>query len=234
MQRRLTAIGLGLAAALALGACSSTGPTASSVISSTTAALENAGSVRFVDVSRSGAGAVTLTGALSGSASEESSTTSAGVQLEVRMVDGVLYLRSASAVWLSSVLGVPAASASAQVGRWISITSTDSHYAGIAASLSIPAAVSVYLPSAAKASVGSTRNLDGHEVIPIASRVTAAKGAHQDTALFVSSSSYLPVGGTITVVANNTTATKQAIFRAWNQPVSVEVPPDATSLSVLG
>ena len=233
MNPRLSAC-LGAAAALALASCSSSGPSAAQVVNATQAALENAASVSFVDVSHSGAGAVTLTGSLSATQAQEVSTTSAGIQLELRLVGQTIYVGSATAAWISSELSVPAAGAALAAGHWISIPSSDPRFAPLEATLSIPAAVSVYLPAASKASLGATRVIAGRSVTPIASRVLGAKGAHQDTTLFVASSSSLPVAGDITVVANGVTATKQAVFRSWNEPVTVTAPSDALAIASLG
>jgi hypothetical protein len=231
LKRTLTAICLLAATSACLAACSSAPPTTAAVVAATTAAVGNAGSVSFVDVSRSGSGAITLSGSLSATAAQEVSTTSAGILLEVRLVATTLYVRSGTASWLESILGVPATRSSGLVGQWVSIPSSDSHYAGIAAALSIPALMGVYLPSVAKATVGTERRIAGREVLPLASRILGPSGAHQDTVLFVSTTDHLPAAGTVSVVANGATTTKQAVFRGWNRPVSVAAPDRSVTIS---
>ena len=228
--KMFSAVGL-LAMTLALGSCGSSSPSAQSLLSSTTSAVEGAQSVRFSDVTRVGNSAETLSGVTSATNAQEVSLLGSTIQLEVKLVGTTIYLLSPSSSILVSALGISAAVATGITNQWISITATDSPYAAIIASLSVSSILSVYYPKPSAAHLMPSKTISGVSVTPISATIGNGVSNFQETTLFVSTKTSLPVAASIAVKTSSTTQSKQAVFKDWNAPVSVSAPQTSITFS---
>ena len=152
--------------------------------------------------------------------------------LQVVLSGTTLYVRTTSTSVLEQDLGLSATQATGAVGTWISIVPSDAPYDTVLSSISITAEVSGFYPSAAKATIGSTRVVHGITVTPITS-TTKVSGATKETTLFVNPANSLPVGGTIVGTKGSEKEQKVGAFTRWNSSFTVTAPSGAVTLSSL-
>jgi hypothetical protein len=213
---------------------SSTGsPQAAKLLATTQSAVAQAGSVHLVDVTKVGSKSETLTGDISSTAAREALEVQGQVVLEVRLVSNMLYIETTSASVLQSSLGLSSSQASANAGKWISLTSSDSPASSIIQSLSISAALNVYYPKATAANLLAEKTISGVKVQPVQSTTAPAKGTTEVATLFVDTKGSLPVAANLLAKNATTSETKEAVFTNWGVPVSVTAPTGAVAYSSL-
>jgi hypothetical protein len=238
--RRILAPSL-LAVAIVAAGCSSSSssssstgnPKAAALITKTQAAATQAGSVHIVDITKIGSKSETLTGDISSTAAQEVLVVGGQVVLQVRLVSNVIYVETTSASVLQSSLGLTSAQATANVGKWISLASTDTPSASISQSLTISAALTVYYPKSSAAQLLSEQTVAGVKVQPIQSTTTPAKGTTETVTLYVNASNNLPVAADLSAKNSSTSETKKATFTQWGAPVTVTAPTGAVAYASL-
>jgi hypothetical protein len=199
---------------------------ATQVLATSTAAAHQVGSFHFVDKDGSGAEAGLLVGDSGNTAAQQTLTIGSNV-LDVRLIEDLVYMR-AGATALQSVLGLSTAKASAEAGKWLSISPKEKGYAQIVKTLRPNSELDSYIPQA-PLSLGSVTTLHGTTVLPVTGVATpdAASGAVNTSAtLFVSTRApYLPVGGTITGTdVNGRRQSDQVAFTHWGERIQPAVP----------
>lgn len=237
MQKRFTLIaGLGLVAVLA-ASCSSSPSTGSAstkaLLTKSQTAVTKAGSVHFVDVTKIGSKSETLTGDIGPTNSQEVLTVGGSIVLQVRLVQGTVYIETTAASVLQSALSLSSTTATAMTGKWISLTSTDAPASSITQSLTVSAALGIYYPKPAAAVTLPTKTVSGVTVIPITADSTPTTKTTETTTLFIAQSTTLPVTATLSAKSGSTTENKQAVFTQWGETVTVIAPVGATPYSSL-
>ena len=233
--RTLPLVGL-VALGLIASACSSSStPThaqAVKVLTASEKAVEKQTSLRFVDVTRIKKQSETVNGQFGASSAEEVISTSNHNQLDIRLVNATIYLKTNSTNFLMSSFSMTAAKAAAAKDQWIMISSSDPSFSSIAQSLTISQVVGVYYPTKAKATLGNQVTINGVPASPISGITHPAKKATQTTTVNIAVSTSLPL--TAKLVAQEPgkpSETKNATFSKWGGPVSVAVPSSSTPLS---
>ena len=215
---------------LALSACGSGGPTAQSLLKETQTALQNASSVHYVDSTALEGQTQTSTGSVSASAAQVILTVNATPQIDARLVGATAYLSTSSTAVLEKSLGIPSASASQWIGKWISLSSSDDPYNTLVSSLSITSEALALIPTSKNATLNPVMTFHGTKVYPIHQTTTSGQIA-TDLTLFVAVTTKLPVAATIYAKTSTQTERKQVVFTDWNKPVSVSAPTGATPFS---
>lgn len=214
-------------------------PAASTLLSAVVPAASRAGSVQFVQITTGPGTTSTLSGTLSKSQSQETwrnteqgpDGLSADSELDVRLVNGVAYIRAGTGV-LESQLALTGALAQTYTGKWIEVQRTDFVYPRVAPALSLAGTIQPYLPTGTL-TVGAQTTLRGQAVYPVtgkpeASLLNGASG-HAAEILYVQASApHLPLGATITVTSSKGSDTELVVFTKWGAPVKVAAPSGAT------
>jgi hypothetical protein len=223
---------------LALCAGCSSGPTAgglsgesaNQVISVAQAAIAQAGTFHFADVTGSGSKAQTLSGE-AGKGDAEQSLIDPDGDLFVRLVGSAIYLRGSADV-LVSALGLSSTVAAQYSGKWIKIASKDIPYQTIAKTLLPESEVTPYIPVSGL-TVGSPRVLGGHDVVPVSGKSESSNGNSAVATIYVSTSApYLPLDGTLKGTGSEKNDSEEATFK-WSGKVAVTAPPGAVAYSSL-
>ena len=192
-------------------------------------------SFHFVDKDGPGAQAGLLVGD-TGTRAAQQTLSGAGAALDVRLVNEVVYIRAGSAT-LESVLGLSAAMASAEVGKWLSVTKGENGYSEIIHTLTPGAELDHYLPQVPLTLLAAT-TLHGVPVLPVtgAASSSAASGALDAKAtLYVSTRSpYLPVGGSLTGTdVHGRQQSEVVAFTHWGRQARPSVPSGAVAVASL-
>ena len=211
------------------------GKTPAEVLVTAVTAAEGSGSCHFVDKNGSGTEARLLVGD-TGTVDAQQSLSAAGASFDVRLVDGVAYLRGPTDT-LESLLGLSAAEASAETGKWLSVTKKDKGYRQISQSLKVEAELDGYIPQAPLA-FGSSTTLHGIPVIAVSGSAPAesSTGAlNAKATLFVSTEApYLPVGGVLSGAdVHGRPVHEEVAFTGFGEHVRVAVPPGAVAVASL-
>jgi hypothetical protein len=229
-------VSLGLVAA----SCSSGGSTsnsgssaASTLITTSQSAVQKAGSVHFVDITKISSKSETLTGDIGPTSAQEVLTVSGSQVLSVIFVSNTIYINTTSASVLQSALGLSATVAAANVGKWISISSTDKAYSSIAQSLTVNAALSIYYPKSSAASILPNKTVAGVTVTPITGSSTPATKTTEQTTIYLNQKTSLPVTASLVAKSGSTSETKQAVFSKWGEAVSVTAPTGSVTYASL-
>jgi hypothetical protein len=198
-------------------------------------AAAGSGSFHFVDKNGSGTAARLLVGD-TGTVDAQQSLSTTGESLDVRLVNGVAYLRGPTDT-LESLLGLSATEASAETDKWLSITKHDKGYSQIVQSLKVDAELDGYIPQAPLA-LDSQTTVHGISVIPVSGVAPAesSTGALKAKAtLFVSTQApYLPVGGVLSGIdVHGRSQHEEVAFTRFGVRVRVAVPAGAVSVSSL-
>ncbi len=233
--RTLPLVGL-VALGLLAAACSSdstpTHAQALKVLTKSESAIEKQTSLRFVDVTRIKKQSETVNGQFGASSAEEVISTSNHNNLDIRLVDTTIYLKTNSTNFLMSSFSMTAAQAATAKNQWIMISSTDSTYSSIAQSLTITQAVGIYYPTKAKATLGNQVTINGVAASPLSGVTHPAKNATQTTTVNVAVSTSLPLTAKLTAEeTGKPTETKEATFSKWGGAVSVVAPSSSTPLA---
>ncbi len=244
MRRRASASALallvaGVGAGVLGSGCGSPAPlsgqSTAQVRSTAVAAAHQADSFHFIDRRGSGAAAVTLTGDAS-SHDGQQTLVGEGSRLDVRLIDGVAYIRAGADV-LHGVLGLSVTASSTAAGKWISVTKSDKGFAAIVKSLAPTSVLGNYLP-VGTLHRGPTRSIRGIATVPVSGDAPAsptAAGTNATATLYVEGAEpHVPVSGTLSGTdVHGRTLTEAAVFTAWGEPVRPKVPKGAVPASSL-
>jgi hypothetical protein len=226
--RPAMAIGTFIACALlmSLSACSNAsnglnGMSPGQVLMTSVAAARQIGSFHFVDRDGSGTEAQLLVGD-AGTIAAQQTLSGGGGRLDVRLADGVVYIRAGQTT-LQGVIGLSMAKALTESGKWLSITAKGKGYAQIVQTLKPGSEFNSFIPQA-PLSVGSQTKLHGIPVLPVTGSAApnAALGVMNSRAtLFVSTRApYLPVGGTLTGIdVHGRRQSDQVAFTRWGERI---------------
>jgi hypothetical protein len=229
-------IGAAVGPYAAAGASSTKLPSASTLLKDAEGAASRAGTMSFSDNSTAGKVTQSLVGTLSAPTAAESLSTSGQVDLQVELVGTIIYVRAGSQV-LEGPLGLPAAAATANAGKWISVQPTDSAFSTLSAQLTLASELDTYVP-VSDLHMGKEVTLAKQKAVPISGRPssTAAQGAKSGSvALFVSvKAPYLPIGGSLVLAKKGSPELKEvAVFGNWGKKVAVTAPTGAVGYSSL-
>lgn len=227
------------AALCTLGLCAScgggvsagglSGKTADQVIVLTQAAIAQEGSFHFIDVSGSGNKSQRLTGDASNGDGQQTLVDPDG-GLYVRRVGSVIYLKGSEIV-LEQSLKFTASEAKSNAGKWIEITSKESPYQTVAKALLPSSEITPYIP-VNSLTVGSPKELGGHDVVPVTGSAPSTDGASATATIYVSTASpYVPVGATLTGTGTTKNDTEEATFNEWGEGVTTTTPSPVVSYS---
>lgn len=238
MPRHLAVVLL-VAGAVGLAACGSSSssssasgtPEGKAQLIKTERAITKAGSVHYVDVTKIGSRSETLTGDIAQNAAQETLEVAGQTVLQVVSVGGVAYVNTTATSVLQSSLSLSSTQATALTGKWISLASSDAPYSSIVQSLTIAAALQVYLPKASAARLGPTKTIAGVTVVAITSTSAPSRGTTEWTSLSVDQSTALPITASLKASNGKTTETKVATFTKWGVQPIVLPPPGATPYS---
>ena len=206
---------------------------AAKLITKSQNAVQTAGSVHFVDVTKIGAKSETLTGDIGPTQAQETLTVSNQIVLEVRLVSSTVYIQTTSASVLQSALSLSATTAAASTGKWIQLSASDTPTSSIVQSLTLNSALSIYYPKSSAATTLPTKTIGNVTVIPVTSSSQPNKTTTETTTLFVAQSTSLPAAANLLAKSGKTTETKEAAFTQWGAPVSVTAPTGAVTYASL-
>ena len=207
------------------------GKSAGQVIELTQAAANQKGSFHFVDETGTGSDVQVLTGDISGTNGEEQVKGPNG-DLNVRLEASTIYVQASAAV-LESALKLPASVASAEAGKWISLSPTDAPYQTAAKALEPTAELAPYIP-AGDLKLGSVTTLRGKNVLPVSGTAgTAAQGQAVATVYVSTTAPFVPVGASLAGTGAQKNETEVVAFTAWGEAVHPVVPTGAIAYSTL-
>ena len=226
-----------LAASCSSGGSSSTSSAgssaASTLITKSQTAVQTAGSVHFVDVTKIGSKSESLIGDIGPSSAQEVLSVSGSEVLSVVLVSNTIYIKISSASVLQSALSLSATTAAASVNKWISISSTDKAYSSIAQSLTVNAALSIYYPKSSAASILPSKTVAGVTVTPVTGSSTPSTKTTEQTTVYLNQKTSLPVTASLVAKSGSTTETKQAVFTKWGDPITITAPADSVTYASL-
>ena len=226
-----------LAASCSSGGSSSTSSAgssaASTLITKSQTAVQTAGSVHFVDVTKIGSKSESLIGDIGPSSAQEVLSVSGSEVLSVVLVSNTIYIKTSSASVLQSALSLSATTAAASVNKWISISSTDKAYSSIAQSLTVNAALSIYYPKSSAASILPSKTVAGVTVTPVTGSSTPSTKTTEQTTVYLNQKTSLPVTASLVAKSGSTTETKQAVFTKWGNPITITAPADSVTYASL-
>ncbi|MEI8262491.1 MAG: hypothetical protein WCG59_01425 [Actinomycetes bacterium] len=226
-----------LAASCSSGGSSSTSSAgssaASTLITKSQTAVQTAGSVHFVDVTKIGSKSESLIGDIGPSSAQEVLSVSGSEVLSVVLVSNTIYIKTSSASVLQSALSLSATTAAASVNKWISISSTDKAYSSIAQSLTVNAALSIYYPKSSAASILPSKTVAGVTVTPVTGSSTPSTKTTEQTTVYLNQKTSLPVTASLVAKSGSTTETKQAVFTKWGDPITITAPADSVTYASL-
>lgn len=226
---------LSLLTACGSGSGGLSGKSAQQVLRVSLAAARDGGSFHFVDRNGSGKQTRLLVGD-TGTVNAQQSLTAGGSSVEVRLVKEVAYIRAPSES-LEAVLGLSAPKASAEAGKWLSVTSGDKGYGQIVKALAPASELNSFVPKSPLV-LRSPTTLHGVSVLPIsgAASAGAATGAlNAQATLFVSDQPpYRPVGGLLTGKdVHGRSQTDEVAFTRWGEVIRLGTPSGAVSVATI-
>jgi hypothetical protein len=233
-----------LGVALVATACGSGSPegalagkSASQIVSTSITAYHHQQSLRFVTRTVEGAQEQTQLGDVSTTAAAETVRSGKDPVLEAVLVEQVAYLQAGTQL-LQSVLGLPAAAATAHAGSWISISPGDPAYQSVSSSLTPTAAIQLFVPEEPDLKVVGTTQFNGQQAVAVSGSpgAKAPSGTTASVTLFVSTAApYLPVGATLVVKSTSGKVVERqaSLYGHWNQKVEPVAPKDAIPVSSL-
>lgn len=244
---RLTAIALMALLPTIAAACGNSGPTEgalhgkspTAIASISIVAYHRQRSVGFVTKTITGNTTTVEAGAISrAGTAAETVTTNGHPIIDAVLVDQVAYLRAAASV-LQQGLGLPAATATAYTGKWISIQKADAAYERVVNTLSATQAILEFVPEEPNLRVAGVSSVAGRNAVVVAGSPSGSvqAGSKATTSLFVSTTApYLPVSGALQVknATGRTTERAASAYGKWNERVDPIPPKGATPISSLG
>jgi hypothetical protein len=161
-------------------------------------------------------------------------THSGGEQAHVLVVGGTAYFSGNQAA-LIHYFGLPASVAHTVGTRWVSVPSSNSGYAAVAANLTLASALKSLTPPGALTETAPTR-VDGQSVVGIRGTPGSADGKDASNILYISSSSTpLPVAGSASSKGGGSTQafTSTITLSGWGERVALTAPTNVISASKL-
>ena len=226
--------------ALALSACGSSGPppdalsgkSPAQVLRLALADARKAATMRYTISTQSGSAKQSVAGDANADGGAVVVTNSTGV-LRVIVIGDTAYIQS-DAAGLQGALGVSSAVATANAGKWISVTSADPQFGDLATSTSFSSTLAEFTPGGNNLHL-TERTVAKHRVGLIDGIGTSSVATQPyDIQMAVTTKSpVLPVAGAVTIQAGGKTATQIAVFAVWGKPLTLTAPPNATPLSVI-
>ncbi|MGO9344412.1 MAG: hypothetical protein ACLP6E_18145 [Acidimicrobiales bacterium] len=208
------------------------GKSAEQVLTLAQQAATKKGSFHFIDETGSGSSAQVLSGDISDVTAQEETKGPDGL-LEVRLVDGTIYVNATASTLVYS-LKLSSSIAAAHAGDWISLERTDAPYQTVAKALGPTAELGAYIP-VGDLKIGSATTLRGQDVLPVSGTAPAFVGANLIATLYVSTTApFVPVGGTLSGTGAHKNEAEVVAFTAWGERIHAIVPPDAVAYSSLG
>lgn len=215
------------------------GKTPTQIVSLSVKAFHHQRSFHFVTRTVQGSHTQTQVGDVSKTAATETVAAKGSLVVQAIRSRNVAYIRAGKEL-LQSVLGLSAATATQQAGKWISVQKGDAAFNAVAGSLAPTAAIQLFVPEEPNLHVGGATQLGGQSAVAVVGSTAATPQAGETAVvtLFVSTTApYLPLGGTLVVTntdRNHTVVERQAsLYGKWNESVRVEVPKNATPVSSL-
>ena len=207
------------------------GKSAAEVLALANAAETHEGSFHFIDQTGSGSKIQRLIGDSSSDSGEQQVTGPNG-DLEVRLVDSVIYV-NASELVLSEAFKLTADDADVYAGKWISLQKTDAPYETVAKALAPSSEITPYTP-VASLKIGSVSTIHGRSVLAISGTAPTVAGAKAIATLYVSTSApYVPVGGSLVGTGSDKSQSEVVAFTAWGEKVKPQTPSGATPYATL-
>jgi hypothetical protein len=227
-------------------ACGNSGPTEgalqgkspTAIASKSIVAYHRQRSVHFVTKTITGNMTTIEVGAVSRAGpAAETVTTNGHPVIDARLVDNVAYVRAVASI-LQQGLGLPASTATAYAGKWISFQKGDSAYERVVNTLSTTQAIIEFVPEEPNLRVAGVSTVAGHNAVVVAGSPNGSlqPGNTATTSLFVSTTApYLPLSGALVVKNTNgrTTERSVAAYGKWNEQVDAVPPKGATPASSL-
>jgi hypothetical protein len=150
-------------------------------------------------------------------------------RISIVLVGGRAYF-VANLQGLTSYFGLPARSASALTGRWISVSPADSAFQSVIATLTLPSALKEVTP-VRTISEGRRSTVDGHSTTSISG--TGSSGEAR-TVLFVAAKGMpLPVEAVVSGGSGKEESGEIVVFSRWGENVHTPVPTDSIPISSL-
>jgi hypothetical protein len=200
-----------------------------------TQAATSAGSVHFVQVVTQGSNVTTLKGDLSAPSADETASLGSA-RLEVRLVDGVIYVLGNQANLLQNALGLSSASATAAAGHWVSVQPSDTPFSALSNALDLSAELESFVPGKPGLVEQSPVKVHGMHAVRVTGTPSAdvrngAKGT--STFLVNERAPHLPVGATMVLTQGTVKQTRLVAFSDWGKAVVLSAPPGAVALDGL-
>jgi hypothetical protein len=233
---RLLQVGSAAVAGLCLGAaaiCIPAGaaqkaPTLASALAASTADANRAGSVRVSVKFVSGGQTGDLVVDSSAAAGQE--TLKFGNQLVgIVLVNGVVYI-TGNSHGLTAYFGLPASSATALSGRWISFASTDDGYQTFLSDVALPSVLKSVTPTGTLVKEKNT-SLSGKPVVAIAGKGPA--GETRGVLFLQSTGARLPVEAVISNGAGKKARGEIVNFTRWGEKINPAAPKAPISVATL-
>jgi hypothetical protein len=223
----LAAVLLGSLAALVGGPASgAAGVSATEQLARSTQAATRAGSVHFVQVVTQGSNTTTLVGDLSAPSADETASLGSA-RLEVRLVGGVIYVLANQANLLVNALGLSNASATANVGHWVSVQPADAPFSALSHALDLTVELDSFVPGNPGLTERSPVKVQGSHAVRVTGTPSAdVRNGAKGTSTFLVNvrSPHLPVGATMVLTEGTVKQTRLVAFTKWGQPVDLAAP----------
>jgi len=225
--------------ALALSACGSSGPppdalsgkSPAEVLRLALADARKAATLRYTITTQSGSAKQSVAGDANADGGAVVVTNSTGV-LRVVVIGDTGYIQSDAAA-LQGALGVSSAVATANAGKWISVTSADSQFGDLATATSFSSTLAEFTPGGNLHMTEQTVAKHRVGLIDGIGKSSVAVQSYNIQMAVTTKAPVLPVAGAVTVQGNGKTATQIAVFAVWGKPLTLTAPANATPLSTL-
>jgi len=205
---------------------------ASQLLSDALNAVNQSGSMHFVDKTTVNKTTQTLEGVISAPTAGETLTSSSPLQVE--LIGGSIYVIGNEEA-LVQALAITAAQAAPYGNKWIVVQPSDAPFQLLAGDLTIGATIDVFTPAQNGLKIGKLQRIGKIKALPITGTASnLPKGSSGSATLFVSPKSpHIPLGGSL-VVANKTGRLSEvAIFDDWGAKVTLTAPTGAIPFSTL-
>jgi hypothetical protein len=243
---RFVALALVVILATVAAACGNSGPSEgalqgkspTAIASKSIVAYHQQRSVGYVTKTITGHMTTVEVGAISSTGpAAETVTTNGHPVIDARLVGDVAYVRAVASI-LQQGLGLPASTATAYAGKWISLKQGDAAYERVVNTLSTTQAIIEFVPEEPHLRVAGVTSVAGHNAVVISGSPNGSlqAGSTATTSLFVSTTApYLPLSGALVVKNANgrTTERSVAAYGKWNERVDPSPPKGATPVSSL-
>lgn len=216
------------------GSSSVTSTAARALYNQTLAATRGAAGVHYVSVSTS----ANVTQKTVGDATQDGggqlitlNSTYGNETFTLRLVHGMVYFQG-NVPAVEDQLGVPAASAAAVQGKWVSVSSSDGPYSVLQPGITV-AEQANELAMVPK-STSQVTAADGSRATRISGTITSQQGDSGTGYLDVAPGSHLPISQSSTVSSGAITTTTTVTFTGWGTAVPPAAPATSVAWSTLG